>query len=145
MHQEIRRGRPSPCGGQGVVERQGATQGEQRFHLHVEDCWRGLWRAKQLAWVNFAGFELYDYEYCDSPLNADLHELVPGKLIAFGEVGLAGEIRPVVRGQDRIKEAAKLGFTRAIVPAANRPKQPVEGIEIVGVKRIEEALEALRG
>jgi DNA repair protein RadA/Sms len=70
---------------------------------------------------------------------------VPGKLIAFGEVGLAGEIRPVVRGQDRIKEAAKLGFTRAIVPAANRPKQPIDGIEIVGVKRIEEALAALRG
>jgi len=70
---------------------------------------------------------------------------VPGKLVAFGEVGLAGEIRPVVRGQDRIKEAAKLGFTRAIVPAANRPKQPIEGIEIVGVTRIEEALAALRG
>ncbi len=67
-----------------------------------------------------------------------------GKLIAFGEVGLAGEIRPVVRGQDRIKEAAKLGFTRAIVPAANRPKQPIEGIEIVAVTRIEEALAALR-
>jgi DNA repair protein RadA/Sms len=69
---------------------------------------------------------------------------VPSKLIAFGEVGLAGEIRPVVRGQDRIKEAAKLGFTRAVVPAANRPKQPIEGIEIVGVTRIEEALAALR-
>jgi DNA repair protein RadA/Sms len=70
-----------------------------------------------------------------------------GKLIAFGEVGLAGEIRPVVRGQDRIKEAAKLGFTRAIVPVANRPKQRMEGlegIEIIGVTRVEEAIAACR-
>ena len=70
---------------------------------------------------------------------------LPGRLVAFGEVGLAGEIRPVVRGVDRIREAAKLGFTRAIVPVANRPRQPIEGIEIVGVSRVEEALEAARG
>jgi DNA repair protein RadA/Sms len=69
---------------------------------------------------------------------------LPGRLVAFGEVGLAGEIRPVVRGVDRIREAAKLGFTRAIVPAANRPRQPIEGIEIVGVSRVEEALAAAR-
>jgi DNA repair protein RadA/Sms len=66
------------------------------------------------------------------------------KLIVFGEVGLAGEVRPVQRGQERIKEAAKLGFTRAIVPKANAPKQPIKGIEVIGVDRLEQALNQIR-
>jgi DNA repair protein RadA/Sms len=66
------------------------------------------------------------------------------KLIVFGEVGLAGEVRPVQRGQERLKEAAKLGFTRAIVPKANAPKQPIKGIEVVGVDRLEQALNQFR-
>jgi DNA repair protein RadA/Sms len=65
------------------------------------------------------------------------------ELIAFGEVGLAGEIRPVPNGTERISEAAKHGFKRAIVPKANVPKQKIAGIEIVGVARLSEALEAL--
>jgi DNA repair protein RadA/Sms len=65
---------------------------------------------------------------------------IDNKLIVFGEVGLAGEVRPVQRGQERIREAAKLGFTRAIVPKANLPKQAVNGIEVVGVERLEQAL-----
>ncbi len=67
------------------------------------------------------------------------------KSIVFGEVGLAGEIRPVQRGQERLREAAKLGFKRAIIPVGNRPKQAIEGMEIVPVGRIGEALERLRG
>jgi len=62
------------------------------------------------------------------------------KLIVFGEVGLAGEVRPVQRGQERLKEAAKLGFTKAIVPKANAPKQGIDGIEVVAVERLEQAL-----
>jgi DNA repair protein RadA/Sms len=62
------------------------------------------------------------------------------KLIVFGEVGLAGEVRPVQRGQERLKEAAKLGFTKAIVPKANAPKQKIDGIEVVAVERLEQAL-----
>jgi len=63
-------------------------------------------------------------------------------LVMFGEVGLAGEVRPVQGGAERIKEAAKHGFTRAIVPAANTGKHTqVEGIEIVAVQRLGEALE----
>jgi DNA repair protein RadA/Sms len=58
----------------------------------------------------------------------------------FGEVGLAGEVRPVQRGQERLKEAAKLGFTKAIVPKANAPKQRIDGIEVVAVERLEQAL-----
>jgi DNA repair protein RadA/Sms len=61
-------------------------------------------------------------------------------LVVFGEVGLAGEIRPVPNGQDRLKEAAKHGFTRAVVPEANLPKKLPEGIEVVGVRRLAEAL-----
>ena len=64
-------------------------------------------------------------------------------LIVFGEIGLAGEVRPVQRGQERIREAAKLGFKRAVLPAANMPKKGEAGIELVPVKRLEEALEAV--
>ena len=66
------------------------------------------------------------------------------KLIVFGEVGLAGEVRPVQGGLVRLKEAAKLGFTKAIVPKANAPKQRIEGLEVTGVERLEQALNQLR-
>lgn len=68
---------------------------------------------------------------------------VKDKLIIFGEVGLAGEIRPVQRGQERLKEAAKLGFTQAIIPMANQPKHKIAGMEIVSVSRLDEALAQL--
>jgi len=58
-------------------------------------------------------------------------------------VGLSGEIRPVPSGQERLQEAAKHGFTRAIVPAANAPKAGINGMEIIPVKRLVEALSAL--
>jgi DNA repair protein RadA/Sms len=70
---------------------------------------------------------------------------LPQKLVVFGEIGLAGEVRPVQRGQERLREAAKLGYTRAIVPRANLPKAPIDGIEAIGVARVEEALEKARG
>ena len=69
---------------------------------------------------------------------------LPEKLVVFGEVGLAGEVRPVQRGQERLKEAAKLGFTQAIIPKANAPKQKIAGMEIIAVARVEEAVERLR-
>jgi DNA repair protein RadA/Sms len=65
-------------------------------------------------------------------------------LVVFGEIGLAGEVRPVQRGQDRIREAAKLGFKRVLIPAANRPKSVDVGIEVIAVKRVAEALEILK-
>ncbi|MFQ3206756.1 MAG: DNA repair protein RadA/Sms [Glaciecola sp.] len=68
---------------------------------------------------------------------------LPKELIVFGEVGLSGEIRPVPNGIDRITEAAKHGFKRAIVPKANMPKHKIPGIEIVPVSRLVEALEAI--
>ena len=69
---------------------------------------------------------------------------LPDKLIVFGEVGLAGEIRPAPRGQERLKEAAKLGFTRAMIPEANKPKQSIPGMEVIAVQRVEEAFRKLR-
>ncbi|MDH4394967.1 MAG: DNA repair protein RadA [Limnobacter sp.] len=69
---------------------------------------------------------------------------LPRHLVVFGEVGLSGEIRPAPRGQERLREAAKLGFTHAIVPSSNLPKQDIDGIEVIGVDRIEKALQALR-
>ncbi len=66
---------------------------------------------------------------------------LPKDLVVFGEIGLSGEIRPVQSGQDRIKEAAKLGFTTAIVPAANAPKKPIAGITVKSVQKLSEALD----
>ena len=67
---------------------------------------------------------------------------LPRELIVFGEVGLAGEIRPCPRGQERLKEAAKLGFTVAIIPKANMPKTKIAGLRIISVERIDEAIAA---
>ena len=69
---------------------------------------------------------------------------LPAKSLVFGEVGLAGEIRPVQRGQERIREAAKLGFRTVVIPTANRPKHAVDGVTIVAVDRVDQALTALR-
>jgi DNA repair protein RadA/Sms len=66
------------------------------------------------------------------------------KLIVFGEVGLAGEVRPVQGGQMRLKEAAKLGFSKAIVPKSNAPKSKIAGLEVIGVERLDQALQQLR-
>lgn len=68
---------------------------------------------------------------------------LPQDLIAFGEVGLAGEIRPVANGQERLIEAAKHGYKRAIVPAANKPRKPIEGLTIVAIHKLSEALDSL--
>ncbi|AJX32512.1 DNA repair protein RadA [Burkholderia oklahomensis] len=69
---------------------------------------------------------------------------LPKGLIVFGEVGLAGEIRPSPRGQERLREAAKLGFTTALIPKANAPKQPIDGLRVHAVERIEQAIDQIR-
>ena len=68
---------------------------------------------------------------------------LPRKLVAFGEVGLAGEIRPAPRGQERLKEAAKLGFSHALIPKANAPKHAIDGLTVIAVDRVETAIERL--
>ncbi len=69
---------------------------------------------------------------------------LPRGLVVFGEVGLAGEIRPAPRGQERLREAAKLGFSIAMVPKSNAPKQAIPGMTIVAVERIDEAFNKMR-
>jgi DNA repair protein RadA/Sms len=68
---------------------------------------------------------------------------LPHDLVAFGEIGLAGEIRPIPYGEERLREAARHGFRRAIVPAANRPRQAIEGLEVIGVQNLGEAVSRL--
>ncbi|MFM2480401.1 DNA repair protein RadA [Celerinatantimonas sp. YJH-8] len=70
-------------------------------------------------------------------------QTLPQDLVVFGEVGLSGEIRPVVNGQERLHEAQKHGFKRAIIPAGNAPKEPLAGMEVIAVRKLADALEAL--
>ncbi len=76
-------------------------------------------------------------------LSSFRNQALPQDLIVFGEVGLSGEIRPVPSGQERIREAAKHGFTRAIVPKANAPRQPVAGMTVIAVETLQQALAQL--
>jgi DNA repair protein RadA/Sms len=70
---------------------------------------------------------------------------LPRDLVVFGEVGLSGEIRPVPGGQERLREAAKHGFRRAIVPRDNMPKRAPPAMEVIGVGKLAAALEAITG
>jgi DNA repair protein RadA/Sms len=69
---------------------------------------------------------------------------IPAKVVVFGEIGLAGEVRPAPRGQERLKEAVKLGFEKAIVPRANQPKMKIAGLEVLPVERVDQAVQLLR-
>jgi DNA repair protein RadA/Sms len=114
------------------------------LHRHA-----GIAAFDQDVFVNAVGGVKIDEPAADLPvLLAVVSSLkgkpLPEKLVAFGEVGLAGEVRPVQRGQDRLKEAAKLGFRIAIVPRGNAPKGGIDGMEIVAVERVEEAIARLR-
>uniref|UniRef100_UPI00333E8A71 DNA repair protein RadA n=1 Tax=Castellaniella defragrans TaxID=75697 RepID=UPI00333E8A71 len=81
-----------------------------------------------------------DLAVCLAILSSMRNRPVPAGLLAFGEIGLAGEVRPAPRGQERLREAAKLGFGQAVIPKANLPRQPIEGLRIHAVERIEDAL-----
>lgn len=69
---------------------------------------------------------------------------IASQVAVFGEIGLAGEVRPAPRGQDRLKEIAKLGFGKALIPRANLPKTKIAGLETIAVERIDQAVQALR-
>ena len=72
------------------------------------------------------------------------NKALPRGLVVFGEIGLAGKIRPTPRGQERLKEAAKLGFSIAVIPKSNAPKQAIDGLEVIAVERIEQAIDRVR-
>lgn len=108
----------------------------------------GMQMADQDVFVNVVGGVRVEDTSADLALLLALvssfrDKALPQELVVFGEVGLSGEIRPVPSGQERLMEAAKHGFTRAIVPWANRPKQAPDGMEVIAVKKLDEALEAL--
>ena len=79
-----------------------------------------------------------------SVVSSLLNKPLNNKIIVFGEVGLTGEIRPAPRGQERLREAAKLGFTHALIPKANAPRQAIAGIEVAAINRVEQAIDFLR-
>jgi DNA repair protein RadA/Sms len=85
-----------------------------------------------------------DLAVCLAVVSSLTDKAIASKVAAFGEIGLAGEVRPAVRGQERLKEAAKLGFERAIVPMANSPKAKIAGLEVLAVERIDQAVRLLR-
>jgi DNA repair protein RadA/Sms len=114
------------------------------LHRHA-----GIAAFDQDVFVNAVGGVKIDEPASDLPvLLAIVSSLkgraLPEKMVAFGEVGLAGEVRPVQRGQERLREAAKLGFRLAIIPKANAPKGGIEGLEILTVERVEQAIARLR-
>ena len=114
------------------------------LHRHA-----GLACYDQDVFINAVGGVRINEPAADLPLllaivSSFKNKAIPDKLVVFGEVGLAGEIRPVQRGQERLKEAAKLGFTRAIVPLANKPRQAIAGMEVIGIERLQDAVNYLR-
>ncbi|MDB6001555.1 MAG: repair protein RadA [Rhizobacter sp.] len=114
------------------------------LHRHA-----GIACADQDVFVNAVGGVRISEPAADLAVMLAIHSSLRGRplprgFIAFGEVGLAGEVRPAPRGQERLKEAAKLGFSVAVVPKANAPKKAIEGLTIHAVERIEEAIEVLR-
>jgi len=108
----------------------------------------GLFMADQDVFVNVVGGVRVSETSADLALilavvSSFKDRTLDRELVVFGEVGLAGEIRPVPNGQQRLLEAAKHGFTRAIVPKANAPKQAIKGMQVIAVARLSEALAAL--
>jgi DNA repair protein RadA/Sms len=108
----------------------------------------GLFMADQDVFVNVVGGVRVSETAADLALilaivSSFRDRIVPRELVVFGEVGLAGEIRPVNNGQERLSEAAKHGFTCAIVPKANAPKKAIPGIDVIAVTKLSEALVAL--
>ena len=102
------------------------------------------------VFVNAVGGVRINEPAADLPILLAIHSSLtgrplPAKTLVFGEVGLAGEIRPVQRGQDRIREAAKLGFRQFLIPSLNKPKQHIENTTIIPAERVDQALQLLRG
>ena len=124
----------------------GVEQNRMAMLLAVLHRHGGVATADQDVFVNVVGGIRVQETAADLPvLLAILSSLrdapLPDKTVAFGEVGLSGEIRPVPNGEERLKEAATHGFRRAIVPRANAPKVAPKGLEVIAVERLADALE----
>ncbi len=108
----------------------------------------GIMVGDQDVFVNAVGGMRINETAADLPLlmavTSSLRDRAIAKgTVAFGEIGLAGEVRPITHGDERLREAVKHGFDRAIVPMANVPKKPIDGLSVIGVDRVNEALELI--
>jgi len=106
----------------------------------------GIWMFDQDVFLNVVGGMKISETAADLPmvlaaLSSFRNKPLPPDLIVFGEVGLAGEIRPVPNGEERLKEAFKQGFKRAIIPKGNLPRTKIAGMKIMSAHRLHEALE----
>jgi DNA repair protein RadA/Sms len=137
-------GGPSPRRLSVGIERDRLAMMLAVLHRHA-----GVSAADQDVFVNAVGGVRISEPAADLAVMLAIQSSLRGKplprgFLAFGEVGLAGEVRPAPRGQERLKEAAKLGFSVAIVPKANAPKKSIEGLTIHAVERIEQAIDVAR-
>ncbi len=126
----------------------GAEHNRLAMLLAVMHRHGGVQMSDQDVFVNVVGGVKVEETSADLPLimamvSSFRDQPLPRDLITFGEVGLSGEIRPVPSGQERLQEAVKHGFRRAIVPRGNLPKQVIAGMEVTGVSTLSEALELL--
>jgi DNA repair protein RadA/Sms len=124
----------------------GLEQNRLAMLLAVQHRHGGVLMSDQDVFVNVVGGVRVSETAADLPvllavLSSFRDRTLPNDLIVFGEVGLAGEIRPVPNGQERLREAAKLGFKRALMPSANAPKSGVDGLDIHAVSRYSEVLD----
>jgi DNA repair protein RadA/Sms len=127
---------------------QGLDQNRLAMLLAVLHRHAGIACADQDVFVNAVGGVRITEPAADlaillAVLSSFREQPLPERLVVFGEVGLAGEVRPAPRGQDRLREAAKLGFRRALVPGKNAPKQSIDGLEVIPVERLADAIAAL--
>jgi len=127
---------------------QGLEQGRLAMLLAVLHRHGGVATYDQDVFVNVVGGVRVSETGADlavilAVLSSLRERRVPAERVVFGEVGLAGEIRPVQSGEERLREAAKHGFKQAIVPKANAPKRPPEGLEVIAVSRLGEAAERM--
>ncbi|RYG66816.1 DNA repair protein RadA, partial [bacterium] len=143
---------------QGLVDRsriasprrvaQGLDAGRLSMLLAVLNRHAGLGLQEHDVFANVVGGLTIDEPAADLPLALALvsslrDRALDNSLVAFGEVGLTGEIRPVAYGEERLREAAKQGFTRALVPKDNVPRSPPAGVTVIAATRIDQALRAV--
>ena len=113
------------------------------MHRHA-----GIAMLDQDVYVNVVGGVRISETAADLPvllaaLSSFRSRPLPSDLVVFGEIGLAGEVRPVANGEERLQESVKHGFKQAIVPKANMPKGNIDGLKISGIHRLHEALDLI--
>ncbi len=126
----------------------GLEQNRLAMMLAVMHRHSGIAMFDQDVYVNVVGGVRVSETAADLPvllaaLSSFRNRPLPSDLVVFGEIGLAGEVRPVSNGDERLKEAVKLGFRRAIVPGGNKPKKSIKGLEVHAANRLQEAIDAV--